>query len=57
MWETLDDRDQALVRLTQAEWFREAEMRRLAREARSSRRSMFARLAARLSSRSSRGGR
>jgi hypothetical protein len=54
MWETLNERDQALVRLTQAEWFREAEMRRLARQVRSPRRSVLEALAARFSSRRAR---
>jgi hypothetical protein len=51
MWETLDIRDQALVRMTQRELWREAEMQRMARKLRTPRRSVFGVLAARLGTR------
>ena len=49
MWEAMDCRDHALVRLTQQELWREAAMRRLAHQAGGSRRSRLGRLAARFS--------
>jgi hypothetical protein len=51
MWETLDFRDQTLVRITQRELWREAAMQRLARRVRAPRRSVFGVLAARLAGR------
>jgi hypothetical protein len=48
MWETLDFRDKALVRLQVRELRREAAQRRLAREARGGRRSVLSLLADRL---------
>jgi hypothetical protein len=53
MWDTLDFRDQALVRLTQRELWREAARERLARRVRTPRRSLLSALAARLGSRRS----
>ena len=48
MWETLDFRDQALVRFAQRDLWREVDRDRLARLARTPRRSVLCALAARL---------
>lgn len=48
MWETLDFRDQALVRFAQRDLWREVDRDRLARLARTPRRSVLGALAARL---------
>jgi len=50
MWETLDFRDKALVRLYVRELRQEAAMRRLARQARGPRRSVLSALTGRLRS-------
>jgi hypothetical protein len=50
MWETLDFRDKALVRLQVHELRQEAAMRRLARQVRGPRRSVLSMLADRLRS-------
>jgi hypothetical protein len=49
MWETLDFRDYTLVRFAQRDLWREAARERLARELRTSRRSVIGSLAARIS--------
>jgi hypothetical protein len=54
MWETLDFRDQALVRFAQRDLWREAARERLAREARASRQSLRGMLAARIAARRAR---
>jgi hypothetical protein len=57
MWETLDFRDQALVRFAQRDLFREVARDRLARQVRATRPSMIGALAARLASRRTQSGR
>jgi hypothetical protein len=51
MWDTLDFRDQALVRYAQRDLWREVARDQLARDARAPRRSVLGALAARISAR------